>query len=72
MQQEASDPEVGMILFDVILGEGSHPDPASELAPVIKEIREKRLENGELEFVAILIGTEDDPQNIQLQIDQLK
>ena len=36
MQQEAADPEVGMILFDVVLGEGSHPDPASELAPVIR------------------------------------
>ena len=38
MKQEAADPEVGLILFDVVLGEGSHPDPASELAPVIEEI----------------------------------
>ncbi len=67
--QEADDPEVGMILFDVVLGEGSHPDPASELAPVIREISEQRKE---LEFVAIVIGTDEDPQNIQSQIDQLK
>jgi FdrA protein len=69
MKQEAADPEVGMILFDVVLGEGSHPDPAGELVPVLKEIREKRLET---EFVAIVIGTEDDPQNLQSQLDQLK
>jgi FdrA protein len=69
MKQEAADPEVGMILFDVVLGEGSHTDPAGELAPVVKEIREKR---PEIEFVAIVIGTDDDPQNLQSQIDQLK
>jgi len=71
-QQEANDPGVGMILFDVVLGEGSHPDPASELVPVLKEIIEKRIETGELEIVAIVIGTEDDPQNLQSQIDQLE
>ena len=69
MKQEATDPEVGMILFDVVLGEGSHPDPAGELVPVIKEIRDSRLE---IEFVAMVIGTEDDPQSLQSQIEQLK
>lgn len=70
MRQEAADPETGMILFDVVLGEGAHLDPAGELAPVIKELREKR--SGELEFVAVVIGTEDDPQNLQSQISQLE
>ncbi len=70
MKQEAADAEVGMILFDVVLGEGSHVNPAGELAPVIKEIREKRI--GELEFVAIVIGTDEDPQNIQSQVSQLE
>ena len=69
MQQEAADPKVGMILFDVVLGEGSHPDPAGELAPVIKEINKQRKE---LEFVAIVIGTGEDPQNIEVQVEQLK
>ena len=27
--QEAADPEVAVILFDVVLGYGAHPDPAS-------------------------------------------
>jgi len=58
-----------MILFDVVLGEGSHLDPAGELVPVIREIRGKR---NEIEFVAIVVGTDDDPQNMQLQIDRLK
>ena len=76
MKQEAADTEVGMILFDVVLGEGSHLDPAGELAPVIRETREKRLETRELEtreleFVAMVIGTDDDPQNLQSQVSQL-
>jgi FdrA protein len=68
MKQEAGDPETGMILFDVVLGEGSHLDPAGELEPVVKEIREKK---PQIEFVAIVIGTEDDPQNLQSQVSQL-
>ena len=69
MKQEAADPKVGMILLDIVLGEGSHMDPASDLCPVIQEIREKR---ADVEIVAIVIGTEDDPQNTQSQIDRLK
>ena len=55
-----------MILLDVVLGEGSHIDPASELVPVIAEVREKNIE-----VVAMVIGTEDDPQNLESQMQQL-
>jgi len=68
MRQEAADSEVSLILFDVVLGEGSHPNPASELAPVIADLKSKR---PELEFVAVVIGTEGDFQNIDAQINQL-
>lgn len=67
MRQEAADPEVGMILLDVVLGEGSHPDPASELAPVIQEVCDKKIE-----IVAIVIGTDEDPQNLESQVERLK
>jgi FdrA protein len=69
MKQEAADFETGMILFDVVLGEGSHLNPAGELVPVIREIRQTRKE---IEFVAMVIGTDEDPQNIQSQIEQLE
>lgn len=70
MRQEAADEQVGMILFDVVLGEGSHLDPAGELVPVVNEIKEKTPEIRDLEFVAIVIGTEDDPQNLPSQVSQ--
>lgn len=69
MKQEASDSDVTMILFDVVLGEGSHLDPTGELVPVIKEIQASRQD---IEFVAMVIGTDDDPQNIQSQIEKLQ
>lgn len=68
MRQEAADPEVGIILFDVVLGEGSHLDPAGELVAVIEDIRRQR---PELEFLAIIIGTDDDPQDLKVQTDRL-
>lgn len=68
MKQEADDVEVGLILFDVVLGEGSHLNPAGELVPVIQEISSRR--KG-IEFVAIVVGTDDDPQDLESQVSQL-
>ena len=35
--KEAADPQVAVILLDIVLGYGSHPDPAGELAPVLHQ-----------------------------------
>ncbi len=71
LKQEAADPEVGLILLDVVLGEGAHPDPASELAPAIAEVL-KETGDRRLEIVAMVVGTEADPQNIEAQMERLK
>lgn len=68
MIQEASDPETAVILLDVVLGYGSNPDPAAELAPAIKEAvsiagKAKR----KLVFIASVCGTDADPQNLRQQ-----
>jgi FdrA protein len=68
LRQEVADPEVSLILLDVVLGEGAHPDPASELAPAIAEAKATR----SLEVVAIVIGTEADPQGLDKQIESLR
>ena len=69
MNQEAKDKDTGMILLDIVLGEGSHPDPVSELLPVILDIKKKRTD---MDFTALVIGTEEDPQGIESQINQLE
>jgi len=54
--EEAADPETAVILLDVILGFGSHPDPAGELADVIRRASRKVL------VVCSVTGTDQDPQ----------
>lgn len=66
--QEADDPEVAIILIDVVLGYGSHMDPASELGPAIKEALSKAKKAGRhLDIVAVLVGTDEDPQDFESQ-----
>lgn len=64
LRQEAADPTVGVILLDVVLGDGAHADPAGELAPVIARIRPV--------VVVIVVGTDDDPQGLAVQIETLE
>jgi FdrA protein len=67
LRREINDPEVGLIMLDVVLGYGAHPDPAAELAPVIAEARRP-----DLAVAAIVVGTDEDPQEIQAQIELLE
>jgi FdrA protein len=69
LRQEAADPEVGLILLDVVLGEGAHADPAGELGPTIAEVRARR---PDLDIAAVVIGTDEDPQDLAQQIETLE
>jgi FdrA protein len=68
--QEARDPEVAVIMLDVVIGYGAHPDPASELGPAIRQA--KQLANRELIVVASVTGTEQDPKRLSAQVAELK
>ena len=71
--QEANDKETGLLLLDVVLGDGAHPDPASELAPAIKKAIALAAEDGRpLPVVTVVIGTDEDPQGLGRQIEQLE
>lgn len=73
LHQEADDPQVAVILLDVVLGYGAHPDPAGELAPAIARARARAEEAGRhLEVVAVVVGTDEDPQDLESQIRQLE
>jgi FdrA protein len=68
--QEARDPEVAVIMLDVVIGYGAHPDPASELGTAIRQA--KQLADRELIVVASVTGTEQDPQRLSAQVVALK
>ncbi|MCL4562804.1 MAG: acyl-CoA synthetase FdrA [Chloroflexi bacterium] len=71
--EEAADPQVAVIMLDVVLGYGSHPDPAGELGPAIAKARKLAEAAGRyLEVVAVVTGTDEDPQTLDHQIEQLK
>ena len=64
--QEAKDPGTGVILLDVVLGYGSHPNPAQELVPAIARAR-KAAGKRALSFIASICGTDEDPQSYSRQ-----
>jgi succinyl-CoA synthetase alpha subunit len=66
---EAADPEVAVILFDVVLGYGAHPDPAAEMLPALAAARKK---NRSVAFVASVCGTDEDPQGLGRQESALR
>lgn len=58
------DREVGVILVDVVLGYGAHPDPAGLLAAALKKSRKL--------VIASVTGTEGDPQVYSRQVAALR
>ena len=57
LDEQGRDPDVAVILLDVVLGLGAHDDPAGQLAPACA----RAVEHGAA-VVAYVLGTEQDPQ----------
>jgi FdrA protein len=53
-----------VVLLDVVLGYGAHPDPAGELAPVIESL--------DKHVIVALVGTDGDPQGLDAQRERLE
>jgi FdrA protein len=71
--QEARDPETAVILLDVVLGYGAHPNPALELGPAVHKARQLATEGGRsLPVIASITGTEADPQRLSQQARSLQ
>ena len=69
---EAGDPRVGVLLLDVVLGHGAHPDPSAELAARVRDARSLAGGDGrDLAVVVTLVGTALDPQGRDRQASAL-
>ena len=65
---EAADPQVRVILLDVVIGWGAHSNPAAELAPAIVQAKALARKRGrQLAVVGFVCGTEADPQVLSQQ-----
>ncbi|MQA86185.1 MAG: FdrA family protein [Streptosporangiales bacterium] len=70
---ESRDPDCAVVLLDVVLGYVADPDPATTLAPAIREARSGAERDGrDLAVVASLCGTEADPQGLLRQAEALR
>ena len=66
---EAADPRTAVILLDVVLGHGAHPDPAADLAPAIRAAIAGAAAPA---VVVSLCGTAGDPQGLERQAGALQ
>lgn len=68
ISQEGRDPEVAVLLLDMVIGYGSHADPAGACIEAIQEAKAAALNRGGyLTVIASLTGTKKDPQNYDKQ-----
>ena len=66
--KEAADPSVAVILLDVVLGYGAHPDPAASIAAAIETARKRAARaRRRIAFVGFICGTDGDPQDYARQ-----
>jgi FdrA protein len=68
IESEGAAPETAVVLIDVVLGHGSHEDPASVLAPACRAVTRPP---GGAAVVAYVLGTDGDPQGLTAQREQL-
>ncbi len=63
LARAAADPEIGVILLDVVLGHGAEPDPSALLAPAIEGLTQP--------VVVTVVGSAADPQDRDRQVRAL-
>jgi succinyl-CoA synthetase alpha subunit len=68
IDKEGRDESTAVLLVDVVLGYGAHPDPAGEIVPAIRAVRARR----PLAVVASVCGTDADPQSRAVQTERLR
>ncbi len=67
IDKEGRDPGTAVLLLDVVLGYGAHPDPAGELLPALDAARARGLA-----VIAGVCGTDADPQPRGAQVARLR
>ena len=68
----ADEAAIGVLLLDIVLGYGAHPDPAGEAARAVRALRAARGDKAPIVAIATLTGTAGDPQDLNGQIAALE
>ena len=68
-----ADPAVGVLVLDLVLGQGAHEDPAESLAAAVTEAQRVAVADGRrIAVLAYILGTAGDPQNLEAQAQRLR
>ncbi len=67
LEKQIDDETIAVVLLDVVLGDGSHADPAGTLAPVLARIVSRGAA-----VVAYVLGTDLDPQGFASQRKKIR
>jgi FdrA protein len=71
--KECRQPLTAVLLLDIVLGYGAHPDPAGDILPAIQIVRNEAQAAGRhLAVVASVCGTNEDPQGKAAQVAALQ
>ena len=68
IEREGREPATAVLLLDVVLGYGAHPDPVAEILPALDSVRRER----RVTVVASVCGTDGDVQGRGGQIAALR
>ncbi len=70
---EAADPETAVLLLDIVIGHGVHPDPAGVLSPYIAQAKDLARDAGrQLPVVVSVCGVDADPQVRSAQVEAVR
>jgi len=73
LYSEAEDPEVAVLLLDIVLGYGSHEDPAGAVLPALEEAKKKAAaRGGYLPVITSVTGTTADFQGFARTVEKLE
>lgn len=73
LMQEGTDPAVGVLLFDLLLGYAVHKDPVGTIEKTLREIRSYNEREGRyISMIASICGTDLDPQGFDNQKRRLE
>jgi hypothetical protein len=73
VRAQGADAQTAAILFDVVLGFGSHDNPAQSLALALADAqRDASAQGRTLALIGHVCGTDDDPQDKASQVRQLQ
>jgi FdrA protein len=73
IRTEAADPEIAVLLMDIILGHVSSPDPVGDVIDALLDAKQAASDRGGyLSVVASVCGTDLDPQDFGQQSERLR